>query len=248
MFNHVELDFEIEKLKTVNIEGKRLYEPPDGLKYPSITTVLGWFSAKGIMAWRKRVGEKEANKISSQAARRGTSVHKMCEDYINNVELNFSKMIPTDLELFKIMQPVLDNAIDNVYSQECSLYSDHLRLAGTVDCVAEYMGKLSIIDFKTSRQTMVGDKYGKLEKYFRQASGYSVMFEERTGIPINNLVIIAAVDGKSEPEVFTSKRDSHIDGLRGMIEEYNENHRTLLELHNPDSYLRGRTTTVRANM
>ena len=67
MFNHVELDFEIEKLKTVNIEGKRLYETPDGLKYPSITTVLGWFSAKGIMAWRKRVGEKEANKISSDA-------------------------------------------------------------------------------------------------------------------------------------------------------------------------------------
>lgn len=223
MFNHVELNFEPEKLQTEMVEGKRLYLTPTGEKYPSITTVLGWFSAKSIAAWRKRVGEKTANKITSQASRRGTKVHQMCEDYLNNLDAFPKGTMPTDVELFKILKPVLDNAVSDIYVQECNLYSDHLGLAGTVDCIAKYSGKLSVIDFKTSRQSMIGDPYGKLEKYFRQAAGYAVMFEERYDIPVQQLVIIAAVDGKTEPEVFVSKRDRHIGGLIDMVKEYKEN-------------------------
>lgn len=220
MFNHVDVDLPTHNLKRVTENGKRFYETPDGNKYPSITTVLSHFSAKGIAEWRRRVGAEVANKITTQAARSGTSVHQMAEDYLNNIEWKTEKTMPFDIETFLKIKPVLDNRVDNIYAQEKPMYSDHLGLAGTVDCVADFDGKLSVIDFKTSRQPMVGDKYGKLEKYFRQAAGYAVMFEERYKMPINSLVIIAAIADKDEPEVFISKRDTHIGDLINMVEEY----------------------------
>jgi hypothetical protein len=220
MFNHVDVDLPTHTLKRVTENGKRFYETPDGNKYPSITTVLSHFSAKGIAEWRRRVGAEVANKITTQAARSGTSVHQMAEDYLNNIEWKTEKTMPFDIETFLKIKPVLDNRVDNIYAQEKPMYSDHLGLAGTVDCVADFDGKLSVIDFKTSRQPMVGDKYGKLEKYFRQAAGYAVMFEERYKMPINSLVIIAAIADKDEPEVFISKRDTHIGDLINMVEEY----------------------------
>lgn len=220
MFNHVDVELPTHTLKRVTENGKRFYETPDGNKYPSITTVLSHFSAKGIAEWRKRVGAEVANKITTQAARSGTSVHQMAEDHLNNIEWKTEKTMPFDIETFLKIKPVLDNRVDNIYAQEKPMYSDHLGLAGTVDCVADFDGKLSVIDFKTSRQPMVGDKYGKLEKYFRQAAGYAVMFEERYKMPINSLVIIAAIADKDEPEVFISKRDTHIGDLINMVEEY----------------------------
>jgi ATP-dependent exoDNAse (exonuclease V) beta subunit len=220
MFNHVDVELPTHTLKRVTENGKRFYETPDGNKYPSITTVLSHFSAKGIAEWRRRVGAEVANKITTQAARSGTSVHQMAEDHLNNIEWKTEKTMPFDIETFLKIKPVLDNRVDNIYAQEKPMYSDHLGLAGTVDCVADFDGKLSVIDFKTSRQPMVGDKYGKLEKYFRQAAGYAVMFEERYKMPINSLVIIAAIADKDEPEVFISKRDTHIGDLINMVEEY----------------------------
>ena len=220
MFNQVDVDLPTHTLKRVTENGKRFYETPDGNKYPSITTVLSHFSAKGIAEWRRRVGAEVANKITTQAARSGTSVHQMAEDHLNNIEWKTEKTMPFDIETFLKIKPVLDNRVDNIYAQEKPMYSDHLGLAGTVDCVADFDGKLSVIDFKTSRQPMVGDKYGKLEKYFRQAAGYAVMFEERYKMPINSLVIIAAIADKDEPEVFISKRDTHIGDLINMVEEY----------------------------
>lgn len=220
MFNHVDVELPTHTLKRVTENGKRFYETPDGNKYPSITTVLSHFSAKGIAEWRRRVGAEVANKITTQAARSGTSVHQMAEDHLNNLEWKTEKTMPFDIETFLKIKPVLDNRVDNIYAQEKPMYSDHLGLAGTVDCVADFDGKLSVIDFKTSRQPMVGDKYGKLEKYFRQAAGYAVMFEERYKMPINSLVIIAAIADKDEPEVFISKRDTHIGDLINMVEEY----------------------------
>ena len=220
MFNHMGVDLPTHSLSRIQENGKRFYLTPDGGKYPSITTVLGWFSRKGIMEWRKRVGEAEANKISTQASRSGTNVHQMAEDHLNNIEWKNEKTMPYDMETFLKIKPTLDERVNNIYAQEKPLYSDHLGLAGTVDVVGEFDGKLSIIDFKTSRQSMIGDKYGKLEKYFRQAAGYAVMFEERYQMPINSLVIIAAIKDKDEPEVFISKRDNHIVELIGMVEEY----------------------------
>ena len=135
-------------LKTTNENGKRCYVTPDGEKYPSVTTVLSDYKKEGIIKWRKRVGEKQANKISTQASRRGTKVHKLCEDYLNN-ELSFDDYTPDNVVMFKSIQSILDE-IELVYGQERTLFSNHLRVGGRVDCVGKFRGKKHIIDFKTS--------------------------------------------------------------------------------------------------
>ena len=201
------------ELDTVNENGKRCYVTPTGEKYPSVTTVLSNYNKKGIIEWRKRVGEKEANKVSSQASRRGTKVHKLCEDYLNN-ELKFDGYTPDNVEMFKAIQPFL-NEIELVYAQERTLFSHHLETAGRVDCVGMFRGKKHIIDFKTSSKPK---KWEWIHNYFMQGSAYSVMWEEMTGIAIPYIAIIIAVASDS-PQIFIEKRNDWIDKF---IEERNK--------------------------
>lgn len=209
-FNHI--SHTIEKLVRVDSPGGRRYETPSGKKYPSVTSVLGLLGKADIMAWRKRVGEEEANRISSRAARRGTAIHSLCEDYLLNKEVNPT---PFDLEVFNSIKPCL-NRIDNVHCLETQLYSDHLQVAGTVDCIAEYNGRLSIIDFKTSKRVKSRDD---IHSYFMQTAAYAVMFEERTGIPVDQLVIIMSVDD-DEPLIFIEKRDTWIGEFVDLRKDY----------------------------
>ena len=215
MFKHKE-DLKLEEYLTEEGNGRRLYVTPEG-KFPSITTVLGVLSRAGIAEWRKRVGETEANRISTQAARRGTNVHQMCEDYLNN-ELDIKKFLPHEREMFGGIKRVLDEHVGLVYMQEKPLYSAYLGVAGRVDCIAEFDGRVSVIDFKTA---------GKLKKkeyihsYFQQASAYCVMFEERTGIPVDKIVIIIGVEHEDDAQVFIEKRDNWISDLQETIRLYN---------------------------
>ena len=218
IFEHKELTLDYDNLKTVNKFGKRHYLTPDGNAYPSITTCLSILTKKAIMEWRKRVGAETANKISTQAARRGTKVHLMCEDYLNN-ELEVDKFLPNEKEMFSSIQPTIDEHINNIYAQEIALYSDYLGVAGRVDCIAEWDGKLSVIDFKTSKRLKQKEK---IQNYFQQASAYCVMFEERTKIPVNQIVILIAVDGETKPQVFIEKRDNYIQDCMETISRYKE--------------------------
>ena len=202
MFTHK--NFSLEELNTETVNGKRYYVTPQG-KLPSITTVLSILSRDAIKKWRERVGEAEANKISTKASRRGTNVHAMCEHYINN-DLDTKKYLPNDRETFNSLKPVLDEHLNNIYAQEVPLWSSYLGVAGRVDCIAEWDGKLSVIDFKTSRKLK---KKEYISNYFQQCAAYAVMWEERTGIPINKIVVVIAVDGE-EPQVFEEKRDNYI--------------------------------------
>tara|TARA_B100000902_G_scaffold6649_1_gene8598 strand:- start:2412 stop:3089 length:678 start_codon:yes stop_codon:yes gene_type:complete len=215
MFKH--LDYVIPEIKTETIDRKRYYVTPSGEKYPSITTVLGHFNKKGILEWRKRVGEKEANRISTQASRRGTKVHQMCEDFINN-KLEENKFMPTDKETFNSLRNILTDNINNIHCQEASLYSDYLKVAGRVDCVAEWNNRLSVIDFKTSRKLK---KKEYISNYFQQGAAYCVMYEERTKIPVDQLIIVIAVDGES-PQIFIEKRDTWVLSLMKKIKLYGE--------------------------
>lgn len=205
MFNHVEPP-EITELESETVDGKRYYKTPDGKLYPSVTTVVGVQVAAEIKKWRQRVGEEEARKITTQASVRGTKVHQLCEDYINNVSDYRAKHMPVNLESFDSIRPILDDRIDNVVMQEVPLYSHYLEVGGRVDCIAEWDGTLSVIDFKTSKRTK--DK-SKIANYFMQASAYCVMFEELTKIPIKQIVILIAVDNE-EPQVFIEDRDKYI--------------------------------------
>ena len=203
-FIHENILGDIE-LNTINENGKRLYVTPDGEKYPSVTTVLSDYKKDAIIQWRKRVGEQQANKISTQASRRGTKVHKLCEDYLNN-ESTFKDYTPDNVEMFKSIQPTL-NEIEIVYAQERTLYSHHLKTAGRVDCVGKFRGKPHIIDFKTSNKPK---KWEWIDNYFMQGSAYSVMWEEMTGVPIPYIAIIIAVADDS-PQVFVENRDTWIN-------------------------------------
>lgn len=211
MINHIYHD--IAKLHRVDSDKGRVYETPSGRAYPSVTSVTGLLGKEAIYEWRKRVGEEEANRISTKAAKRGTRVHALCEDYLNN------KSVEPDIfeiETWNSIVPELLK-IDNVHCLETQLYSDHLRVAGTVDCIAEYNGRLSVIDFKTSKRAKSRDD---IHGYFMQTSAYAVMFEERTGIPVDTLVILMTVDEQSEASVFIEKRDNWIGEFVELRETY----------------------------
>lgn len=210
-----ELDFD---LKAVTTQSGRVYLTPSDQKYPSVTTVLSAYGKKALFEWRKRVGEEEANKIAAKASRRGTALHTVCEKYLLNemTRMKLVSMIPTTKELFFKIKPHIDENITKVYALEQALYSDVLRIAGRVDCIAEWNGRLSIVDFKSS--TRQKNKDG-IDNYFMQCTAYAIMFEELTGRPIDQIVVlIGTEDGPGQ--VFIESKTNYID----MLKEYIDNH------------------------
>ena len=200
---------DLQKLPRRNVNGKRLYETPDGSFYPSVTTITGQMNAKAISEWRARVGEKVATQVTKQASARGTSIHKLCEHYILGT-MDDVQIMPSNREMFSSMANHLAETVDNVKTVEGFLYSDFLRTAGQVDMIAEYNGVLSVVDFKTSKKKKREDW---IENYFVQEAAYSFMFEERTGIQIPQLVTVIGVDGEDEPQVFiknTKERNQYL--------------------------------------
>lgn len=211
MKNHISYDW--AKLeRDTNADGKRVYVTPNGNVYPSVTSVTGMHKQAYIEQWRKRVGEEEANRVSKRACDRGTRIHQLCEDYLNNKNPEPDIF---DFHMFDQLKYWLHD-IDNIHCLETPLYSDFLQTAGTVDCIAEFQGKLSVIDFKTSSRIKERDD---IHDYFMQTAAYAVMFEERTGIPIGRLVIIMAVED-DDSRVFIEKRDNWIAGFRKMRLDY----------------------------
>ena len=210
-FKHLEVKLPkvIQRNKALP-SGGRGYETPDGKLYPSVTTILSIRNKEGIFEWRKRVGDDVANYIMRTAASRGTAVHKMCEDYLNNQHINwpdeFDKHKTNNFlawSMFTQIRDILGN-VDNIRCLESSLYSDELKLAGQVDCIAEYKGKLSIIDFKTSTKEK---KEEWIENYYIQTCAYAQMFEERTGQEINQLVILIVTQDGTVQEFVKDKKE-----------------------------------------
>ena len=190
-FLHEPVDLGYDDLIAVTKDSGRVYTDPNNNTYPSITTVLSILSEDAIKAWRASVGEEEANRISKTASNRGTAVHDLLERYVNN-ESDFDKEVePHIMQSFYDVKPVLDKCLTKVYAQEAGLYSERLGVAGRVDCVGEWNGIDSIIDYKTSKKLK---KKEWIDSYFMQSTAYAIMWEERTGIPINQLVVVIAVD------------------------------------------------------
>ena len=225
-FNHVPV--KLPELQTKTIKKKRFYITPEGEEYPSITTVLSSRNKEGLSEWRKRVGDEVANYVSGKAASRGTKVHHMCEDYLNNMYINSpSKWAKHKKDFFpyclftQLQEKVLQN-IDDIYAQEAGLYSDKYRVAGRVDCVSEYNGVPSVIDFKTSTKERKDDWN---ENYYIQGSAYAEMFQERTGIVIDQVVILVVTEDGTVQEFVKCKHD-YLDTLTETVTEWRNQNET----------------------
>ena len=218
MFNHVDLD--LTPLEREHIDGVRYYKIPDEeelLKLVSITSITSWINREIFRAWRAKVGNQEADKITKAATSRGTDMHTLAECYLHNRDL--PPVQPLSEYLFKQAKPDLDK-IDNVHAIETSLYSEKLGIAGTVDCIAEYDGELSVIDFKTS-------KYHKpqyiLDKYFLQCTAYAQMWTERfPNEPCNQLVIMLTCE-EGGPQIVKARRSDYLHQLRTVIGNFYAN-------------------------
>lgn len=203
--------------------GKRFYTTPEGNKYPSITTVLGDAEKPWLQDWRNSLGHEKADKETKRAGDRGEAIHKLIEVYLDNkLDSNFTRPYkPEYINGFNQVKLVL-NKIDNIRIQEAALYSDVLKIAGRVDCIGEYEGVLSIVDFKTSTNTK---DMTMIEDYYLQCAGYALMWEEQTGESIEDIAIIMRVEKGMVPLVFKEKVYKYISPLQKRIKQYYEDHK-----------------------
>lgn len=209
----------IELPKLVRIDGEiRTYLTPTGEKYPSVTTVLSKTKDQShLIAWRKRVGEDAAAKITAQAGRRGTATHLLCEKLVLNEPIDLKNEMPLSVHLFKQLEKFLVHNVNNIRVSEGSLFSHKLKVAGSVDLVASYRNHAAIIDFKTS------GKYKKLEwieDYFLQAAMYSYMLWEMTQMYHPKLVIAIAVEEENDPQIFEQDVNDWIDKAKNRCMKY----------------------------
>ena len=189
------------------VEGRRLYATPSGHNYPSITTVISNNPAKkaGIAKWRARIGNAKADAICKRSTTRGTTYHSIVEDYFNNsLDIDSYKDSPLPVVMFNSSKHVLDR-INNIFLQEAALYSDHLEIAGRVDCIAEFDGVLSIIDFKTAAEPK---REAYLYDYYIQETAYACCLQEIYGITVKQLVtIVACENGETQVKVIPPKKE-----------------------------------------
>ncbi|MDP7365768.1 MAG: PD-(D/E)XK nuclease family protein [Candidatus Pacebacteria bacterium] len=226
-YEHIEIP-KIPELSRQNIAGERYYVNGDGVGYPSMTTVLSIRGKEGIYEWRKRVGNEEANRITKRSTTRGTLFHSLLEQYFLNQitdvdDFKASSMARNPGVWFLFMEAIqeLEKKIGKIYCIEDYLYSDEYGIAGAVDMVAEWDGKISVVDFKTSNREL---REEWVENYFIQGTGYAKMFTERTGIPCDQLIIFAVPDN-GIPQTFIKNVDDYTELLREAIRDY-DNHKS----------------------
>lgn len=196
-------------------DGKRYYTSPSGKHLPSVTTVVGAMKKQAIMEWRNRVGEVEANRISKLATGRGNRVHDLAERYLKNEKIEWVREMPDSVEMFRTLIPHL-HRINNIHYIEQALWSEQIGLAGRVDLIAEWDGVLSVIDFKTSKKIK---KKEDIQDYFAQCTAYAGMYEEHVSVPVDQIVIVMAVQDET-PLIFIEKTGDHINTLLEHIEFY----------------------------
>jgi ATP-dependent exoDNAse (exonuclease V) beta subunit len=213
-FRHIDMESAFDDLPVEQKSGLRFYKSPNDKWLPSVTTVTGWSKRDFFKEWRTKPGNLAE---SRRCLTRGNELHQIIEDYINNKEDIFKAKQPHNIELFNQLKPEL-HRIDNIYAQEVPLWSENVGLAGRVDCVAEFDGELSIIDFKGSTKTK---KEEWIENYFRQATAYAIMFQEKTGIEIKNIVIMVACEN-GDNQIFIKKPINYVKGLYDDIKTFYE--------------------------
>jgi|TARA_B110000858_G_scaffold67913_1_gene78918 genome maintenance exonuclease 1 len=181
---------EYKKLERVTTAEGRKYIGDDNIPVPSVTTVLDKTSDKtALIAWRKRVGDAEATRVSTEAAGLGTKVHNALEQYIlgEDYEIkgnNFVSILARDMTNLMINEGF--SSVDEVWGTEIGLIAPGLY-AGTTDCVGMHGGEEAIIDFKTSKK-IKPTKW--VQDYFLQCCAYAMAHNEMYGTNIRKGVIL----------------------------------------------------------
>lgn len=185
--------FDYKTLSRESINGSRHYCLPDGSKVASVTTILDQTkpieAKKRLLDWRKRVGEQQATQITTEAAGRGTRMHKWLETYFKTGELGQPGTNPFSKQSYEMAKTVIANGVQNVsevYGIEASLYYPELY-AGTTDCIANWKGQTAILDFK---QTNKPKKREWIDDYFLQLAAYSLAHNKVYGTDIKTGVIL----------------------------------------------------------
>lgn len=195
-------------LSRETIDGKRHYCLPNGKKVPSVTTILDKTkspeSREALANWKKRVGEQQAQQITTEAANRGTRMHSYLETYVMMDDL---KPLPGNPfahpSWFMAAEIILRGLgqVDEFWGVEVPVYYSGLY-AGTTDCVGLWNGKPAIIDFKQSNRVK---KREWIEDYFLQLAAYALAHNEMTGTEIDQGVILMAVQPKLlEDQTYTT--------------------------------------------
>ena len=209
-------DLELEKKET---DGLRLYKLPNQEWVPSITSITSFYNREVFRAWRQRVGEEEANRVTKRATSLGTDFHEAAQAYLMNEKLDWKNYQPLTQFMFHSAKSSLDR-IGKIHAIERTLYSEYLGLAGRVDCIAEYEGELAIIDFKTSKKIKPEEW---IEQYFVQEVAYACMYYELTQIPVQKLITIM-VTPSGEVHVYDKKNKSdYIKLLVKYVKEFVKN-------------------------
>jgi len=221
MFTHVNQPPIPTLIQNTKPNGTRTYEVPNNKVYPSITTILGDGDKPWLTNWRNVLGDKRADKETKRCAIRGTAIHKMAELYVKNIPIDFRKYLPAHVRDFNKLKTQL-NAMDNIAAQEIALYSDRLKVAGTVDCIAEYNGTPSIIDYKTSTNVKTKDM---VTDYFCQLTFYAIAWHELTGNSIENIVVMMTVENGLLPIVFVERIENWIPLLLSKIAVFQAKHK-----------------------
>jgi genome maintenance exonuclease 1 len=225
-FNIDLIDVDTPVLERVEINGIRHYvgDINKGDPYPSVTSILKVDpeSQAGLAKWRARVGDAKADEIGKIASVRGNTIHEAIENYLEN------GVVPTrdthsidDLNSFNVLRSAADKSIDNIRMIEGRMVSKTLRTAGTVDMIAEYEGVLSVVDWKTSLRPK---KEEYVRNYFAQEAAYAFMFFENTGIMVDQIVTIIAVD-EIGSQIFVEKAADWLprfQQFRQMFDEQNK--------------------------
>jgi len=201
-----------ENIESVESGSGRRYSTPDGI-FPSVTTVTGWKKRAFFAKWRRENPEESKRVLS-----RGTKLHSLIETYLLN---NLTPTAITESEgtterdLFVSMQQEIDR-IGTIYAIEVPLWSKKVGLAGRTDCIGEFDGVPSVIDFKSSNYPKSEDA---IQDYFMQATAYALMWQDRTGQELRNIAILIGVeDGGCQ--VFTADPRDYVPDLVEAIQTY----------------------------
>ena len=210
MFTHKKADIVRPFVETEHTEEGHFYKTESGKIYPSITTVLKLLdNREWYPFWVAKVARDEGiteaeaeircDEIGKSSMDVGNRIHEMAEQWLNG-ETEFTLTedeFEIDLKiLFDPLSEHLNEHVNNIQGTEIKIYSDELELAGTADCIAEYDGEPSIIDFKNSRKPKSKSQC-KSKNYFVQLCAYGKMWEFCTGQKIKQgVIIVISWDGK----------------------------------------------------